>query len=127
MISLDIVDVWSGFRCFRETNNLLLNAVPVIFCDSVPITSSIPNLPSLETQIRLYPNPTAGQVQLELPSDALPVLLTLNDALGRRLKTVELTSPVSMVELGKIESPWLMVQLRSHDGRVAGKMLVLSE
>ncbi|MCB0533624.1 MAG: hypothetical protein H6574_11525 [Lewinellaceae bacterium] len=127
LISLDIVDVWSGFRCFRETNNLLLNAVPVIFCDSVPITSSIPNLPSLETQIRLYPNPTAGQVQLELPSDALPVLLTLNDALGRRLKTVELTSPVSMVDLGKIESPWLMVQLRSHDGRVAGKMLVLSE
>lgn len=127
LIDRSLIDVWSGFRCFREVNNLLLNEVPVIFCDSVPITSSVPELPSLETQIRLYPNPASAQVQLELPPDALPAQLTLNDALGRRLKTVELTSPVTMVDLREIESPWLMLQLRSHDGRVAGKVLVLSE
>ncbi len=125
LVSLNWVDTWSDFRCFREMNSLLLNEVPVIFCDSVPITSSAPGLPPLETQIRLYPNPASAQIQLELPPDALPALLTLFDGLGRRLKTVDLAAPTTPVDLSGIGSPWLLVQIRSRDGRLAEKVLLL--
>ncbi|MEZ4943496.1 MAG: T9SS type A sorting domain-containing protein [Saprospiraceae bacterium] len=125
LIYPSLVDVWSGFRCFREPNNLLLNNVPEIFCDSVPITSSVPNLPSLETQIRLYPNPASAQVQVELPAGALPAQLTVFDPLGRRLKTEALVLPTAPVDLSGVDSPWLLLQIRSRDGRLAEKLLLL--
>jgi len=127
LISLAWVDVWSDFRCFRETNQLLLNEVPVAFCDSIPITSAAPEGPALDSQIRLFPNPAAGQVHLELPPDALPALLTVFDPLGRQLKTLELDSPLSPVDIADVDSPWLLLQIRSADGRLAEKLLLRAD
>ena len=116
-----LLDVYSGLRCFKEQNTLLLNEVPVEYCDSIPIIIAAPERPSLEAQIQLYPNPASGQVTLEIPAEALPAMLILYDPLGRVLKTLEVSSPRTSVPLDISGQDWLLVQIRSWDGRAAGR------
>ena len=80
-----------------------------------------PVLPALDAQIQLYPNPASGQVTLEIPAEALPATLMLYDPLGRVLKMLEVDSPRTTVLLDISGPDWLLVQIRSWDGRTAGR------
>lgn len=119
--NLNLTDVSCALHCFRENNVLKYNTVSAAFCDSVIVGT---NEPPLSEFMRLYPNPTSGQVLLELPDDAVPALLRLFDAQGKLLTMKEITAPQTPLEV----SPWsasavLFLQIQSADGRQAGKIL----
>ncbi len=119
--NLNLTDVSCALHCFRENNVLKYNTVNAVFCDSVIVGT---NEPSLSELMRLFPNPTSGQVSLELPESAVPAILRLFDAQGKLLTTKEITASQTTLDV----SPWsasavLFLQIQSADGRQAGKVL----
>ncbi len=120
--NLLLTDVSCAFHCFRENNVLKYNTVNAIFCDSITIVDA--PVPPLDEQLYLYPNPTGGEVHLQLPADALPARVRLFDPLGKLLQEEEITEMQTRLTV----TPWrgsamLMVQIRSADGRLAGRIL----
>jgi hypothetical protein len=108
-------------HCFRENNTLKHNTVSAAFCDSVIVGTGEPPLGEL---VRLYPNPTSGEVLLELPDEAVLAMLRLLDAQGKLLTTKEIAASQTHLDVSAWSvSAVLFLQIRSADGRQAGRLL----
>lgn len=119
--NLNMTDVSCALHCFRQNNVLKYNTVDAAFCDSVIVGISEPPLDAL---VRLYPNPTTGNVLLEIPTGATPAWLRLFDAQGKLLHTREVTSAQTALDV----SPWsgsavLFLHIQSANRQQAGLLL----
>jgi hypothetical protein len=116
-----MTDSYSGLHCFLENNTLKHNTVNAAFCDSVIVGTGEPPLSEL---VRLYPNPTSGEVLLEFPDEALPALLSLFDTQGKSLEMREITAPQTPLDVSAwSDSAVLFLQIHSADGRQAARVL----
>ncbi len=120
--NLQISDVSCQLQCFRYNNQVLYSTVNAIFCDSVAVATFEPE--DFNNALRLSPNPTSGNITLEMPLDETPAMLRIFDPQGRELGRVDLTESQSQIDL----SPWhgnavLFLQIRGKSGQLAGRML----
>lgn len=91
-------------------------------------TSSYSNIAAVHRNarplIRLYPNPAEGVLQIDLPTQSRPAILTIFDQQGRKLKTQLLNGQTNRVDLRTLKGIY-PVQLKGLDGKTLLHRLVL--
>lgn len=117
-----ITDVFCGLKCFRQNNQLLYSTVDAFLCDSVTVATKEPKL--LNNNLRLSPNPTSGNINLDIPDNEVPAILRVFDSQGRELGRMEVTEAQSQQDL----SSWrgnaiLLLQIQGASGQMAGRVL----
>lgn len=116
-----ILDIGCALHCFRDNGVLKYNIVDAVFCDSVTVGT---NEPVAQVPVELYPNPSAGVVRLELPTDAMPVLLRIFDAQGRQLEVQERsTAPVILDVSAWSGADLLFLHVLDRNGRMGRGVL----
>ena len=71
--NIQITDQNCHLQCFRYNNQVIYSTVDAVFCDSVSVATYEPN--EFDKALRLFPNPSSGNVTLEIPADETPALL----------------------------------------------------
>ena len=84
-------------------------------------TSSINNFS--ETQISIYPNPTSGKVNIELPKGEV-LQFTLTDMLGNIVLQKENISEKFIFDTKKISKGTYLIKLESVKGKYSRKLLI---
>ncbi len=113
--NLQITDVSCNLHCFRENNTLLYNLTDAAYCDSVTVDT---REPVRSLAVRVYPNPSTGDVRMELPADGLPAMVRMFDSGGRLLETREIdASPAYLNLTPYADAGLLWMQIFSADGR----------
>ncbi len=122
--NLQATDIRCSLHCFRENNQLKYPKTDAnaALCDSLIVAASDPKDGSVQT--KLYPNPAAGAVTLEVPPDAVPALARLFDAQGRELDRRRITEALTRWVLPEPgASSLLFLHLQTPDGRSGGRAL----
>jgi hypothetical protein len=80
-----------------------------------------------QTEVRVYPNPTSGQVYVNLPNGATQeVMVQLMDASGRVVRTAQLSNNQNAVEfdLSGMASGLYLVRLNQGNETKTVKLMV---
>ena len=81
--------------------------------------------PLLELNANIYPNPTSGDIHIELQDFPENVIIVVKDQLGRVVLTQELSSNKSMIELDHISNGTYFVTLGYKEWQVVKKIQLL--
>ena len=119
-----ITDQYGSLQCYRYNNQVLYSTVDAVFCDSVTVATQEPN--ALDRALRLFPNPSSGMLNLEIPEDQAPAMLRLFDLQGRELERFETTTANRQMDLSTYRGNGvLLLQIRGAGGQTAGRVLRL--
>ncbi len=107
--------------------NYRLDTIPTYPCDSTIVL--IPHDPTgvweraeaAKGELRVWPNPTQGAINLEYPQDARPpLLLRAADALGREAAQVRLSPGQTQADLSGLSAGLYLLTLIDGEGRWVG-------
>ncbi len=117
-----ITDQFCQLQCFRTNNQLIYSRVDAIFCDSVAVATYEPN--DFNSTLKLFPNPTSGKTNLEIPASETLALLRIFDAQGRELGRIEVTEAQSQIDFSLwLGNAVLFLQITGASGQLAGRVL----
>jgi hypothetical protein len=80
---------------------------------------------SLDERIRLYPNPSDGRINLDIPVDLGPVSLTVFSMTGQHALTFDPVSGNRAVSLGPLTAGMYTVVFQNATGAVVGRRRVV--
>lgn len=122
--NIQLTDVRCDLQCFRTNNQVLYSTVEAVFCDSVTVSTHEPNY--LQQALHVFPNPSSGEVNLEIPASEIPAMLRILDVQGRELERLEVTTVQSQIDLSALRrNAVLFLQIQGASGQSAGRVLRL--
>jgi hypothetical protein len=89
----------------------------------------IPVAEALEaTEIKLYPNPTNGQLSIHVPPEFGSMILTVSDVAGKVVyRTTGLSSTNNTIDLKHLAPSIYIIELKSEDNKIIRKKLIKTE